>query len=85
MAYSLEIVKDGAALQRKDISKKDHYVIGRIPTADIVVQHPSTSRCHAVVQYNGHSGEAFLYDLGSTHGTFLNKGRLKSHTYAPLR
>ena len=44
----------------------------------------SLSRLHAVIQYRG-DGDAFLYDCGSTHGTFLNKRRLKARVHAPLR
>jgi hypothetical protein len=44
----------------------------------------SLSRLHAVIQYRG-DGDAFLYDGGSTHGTFLNKRRLKARVHAPLR
>jgi pSer/pThr/pTyr-binding forkhead associated (FHA) protein len=36
-----------------------------------------------VLQYNG-KGEAFVYDLGSTHGTFINKRQVKAKKYAPL-
>lgn len=30
-------------------------------------------------------GEAFLYDAGSAHGTFLNKQKLKPQVHVPLR
>ena len=30
-------------------------------------------------------GEVYLFDLGSTHGTFLNKRKIKEHTYIQLR
>ena len=31
------------------------------------------------------NGQIFLYDLGSTHGTFLNKRKVKQRAYIPLR
>ncbi|GMH38668.1 hypothetical protein BSKO_06552 [Bryopsis sp. KO-2023] len=82
--YSLEVLKNGAMVSKHDISGKDHAILGRSPMADVLIEHPSASRCHAVIQFNGHSGEAFLFDAGSTHGTFLNKRKLKPNAYAPL-
>ena len=52
--------------------------------ADIVLEHPSSSRLHAVIQFKA-TGEAFLYDAASAHGTFLNKRRLKPRQHEPLR
>lgn len=31
-----------------------------------------------------HQGEAYLYDLGSVHGTFLGKKRIEPRTYVPI-
>ena len=53
--------------------------------ADIVLEHPSSSRLHAVIQFKAGTGEAFLYDAASAHGTFLNKRRLKPRQHEPLR
>lgn len=53
--------------------------------ADIVAEHPSASRLHAVIQFHADSGDAFLYDAASAHGTFLNRRRLKPGVHAPLR
>lgn len=55
------------------------------PVADIVAEHPSASRLHAVIQFHAVSGDAFLYDAASAHGTFLNRRRLKPGVHAPLR
>jgi pSer/pThr/pTyr-binding forkhead associated (FHA) protein len=38
-----------------------------------------------VLQFKASTGEAFLFDCGSTHGTFLNKQRLKPGTHAPVK
>ncbi len=53
--------------------------------ADVVVEHPSSSRLHAVLQFNGETGDAFLYDAASAHGTLLNRRRIKSGVHVPLR
>lgn len=50
-----------------------------------MLEHPSASRLHAVLQFKGAAGGAFLYDAGSAHGTFLNKRRLKPRVHAPIR
>jgi len=57
---------------------------GRVPDNDWEVQHPSTSRYHVVVQCSGDE-EVFLYDMGSTHGTFLNKAQIPKRQYVPFR
>eukprot|EP01047_Picozoa_sp_COSAG01_P100356 COSAG01_NODE_30221_length_620_cov_1.297505_2_plen_111_part_01 len=52
-------------------------LIGRqADVCDLVMQHPSVSRHHAVLLHRGSDGQIFVCDLGSTHGTFLNKKRL---------
>jgi hypothetical protein len=38
-----------------------------------------------LAQFEAGSGNAFLFDNASAHGTFLNKKRLKAGVYAPLR
>eukprot|EP00803_Ostreobium_quekettii_P004265 evm.model.scf_1451.5 EVM.evm.TU.scf_1451.5 scf_1451:28607-38773(+) len=83
--YALEVLKNGTMLSRHSVSQKGHYVFGRSPSADFVLEHPSASRFHCVLQHNSHSGEAFLHDCGSTHGTYLNKQLIKPSVYVPLR
>lgn len=51
---------------------------------DFVLEHPTISRFHAVIQFK-RRGDAYLYDLGSTHGTFLNKNQVEKNTYIDLR
>ena len=56
---------------------------GTRKTAHIVIDHPSVSRSHCVIQHR-ESGEVYLYDLDSTHGTQLNKTRVPPRTFVPL-
>ncbi|KAF9623585.1 hypothetical protein IFM89_003375 [Coptis chinensis] len=81
--YSLEILKDGSIIDQFDISKKGAYMFGRVDLCDFVLDHPTISRFHAVVQFK-QSGEAYVYDLGSTHGTSVNKNQVKKKVYTEL-
>lgn len=53
--------------------------------------HPTISRYHAVLQYrptladNDEKKGFYLYDMGSTHGTFLNKNRIPAQTYIKVQ
>lgn len=65
------------------------------------MEHPTISRFHAVLQYrpktvvevlDGEGSEKtspemgwYVYDLGSTHGTFINKQRLPPKVYIRIR
>ncbi|MQL87125.1 hypothetical protein Taro_019660, partial [Colocasia esculenta] len=72
--FYFEVLKDGAIIEQLHVSEKGAYMFGRIDLCDFVLEHPTISRFHAVLQFRK-NGEAFLYDLGSTHGTFLNKNQ----------
>ena len=77
--YSLEVVREGAVIESIDISTKAHYVVGRDPSsADIVLPHPSVSRQHAIIQHRD-TGEVYLFDNGSTHGSKLNRKPVPPH------
>lgn len=81
----MEVMKNGTIVDTLNISSKPHYTFGRTPDNDVVLDHPSSSRLHAVVQYRGQDGAAFLYDAGSTHGVYLNKKRVPPHEHVILR
>ena len=49
--YSIEVMKNGIQLEKRDIARKDHYTFGRVPGSDFFLEHPSASRLHAVIQY----------------------------------
>uniref|UniRef100_H2YR94 FHA domain-containing protein n=1 Tax=Ciona savignyi TaxID=51511 RepID=H2YR94_CIOSA len=92
-SYSLEVLKAGAIVNNHELKEKDHFVFGRLPVCDFMLEHPSISRHHAVLQF-GKPNEAddvelqkdgsagfYLIDLGSTHGTFINKTKIPSNKY----
>ncbi|KAL2620656.1 hypothetical protein R1flu_000861 [Riccia fluitans] len=81
--FTLEILRDGISLRVEDVSEKGAYMFGRSDRCDFVLEHPTISRFHAVLQYNA-KGKAFIFDLGSTHGTFINKRQVQGKTYTPL-
>ncbi|GJQ15059.1 hypothetical protein GpartN1_g7124.t1 [Galdieria partita] len=75
----LEVIKEGTVIDTLKLIGKPYFLIGRTPECDIQLDHPSVSRLHAVIQSDG--AQVYLYDLQSTHGTFLNKTRVDSKQY----
>jgi hypothetical protein len=89
-AYSFEVLKSGQIVENIDLNTKSFYVFGRLSACDICMTHPTISRYHAVLQYRSQDSENnpagfYIYDLGSTHGTFLNKNRIKSNMYVRVQ
>ena len=88
--YSFEMVKNGTVIDTLDLSSKSFHVFGRLPSCDFPMEHPSLSRYHAVIQYCSEKTEMhdkgwYLYDLDSTHGTWINKVRVKPRVYNRVR
>lgn len=88
--YYLELLKGGCIKSTKYLTDKPYYLFGRLPNCDIVMEHPSISRYHAIIQYKaseaGKSDKGYyLYDLGSTHGTVVNKIQIEPKRYYRLR
>ncbi|XP_024526862.1 kanadaptin-like [Selaginella moellendorffii] len=81
--YFLEVLKDGSILEELPVSEKGAYMFGRHENCDFALDHPSISRHHAVLQYNS-NGDAFIFDLSSTHGTFVNKLKVKAKVHVPV-
>ncbi|KAI3503204.1 hypothetical protein L1887_31642 [Cichorium endivia] len=81
--FFLEVLKDGSIIDQFDVYEKGAYMFGRVDLCDFVLEHPTISRFHAVLQFNK-SGGAFIYDLSSTHGTFINKNQVKQKVYMEL-
>ncbi|KAJ8921638.1 hypothetical protein NQ315_010547 [Exocentrus adspersus] len=89
-AYAFEVLKNGTIIETVNLMERSFWVFGRLPSCNICMQHPTISRYHAVLQYRSESTETescgfYIYDLGSTHGTYLNKNRLKPRVYARVQ
>ena len=86
VSYSMMIMKGGVVLDPNfSLAERSFYAFGRQPDCcDVVLDHPSCSRVHCVVQFRK-DGASFVYDNKSTHGTFVNKNMLKPRSYCPLR
>uniref|UniRef100_A0A7S2RXC8 FHA domain-containing protein n=1 Tax=Rhizochromulina marina TaxID=1034831 RepID=A0A7S2RXC8_9STRA len=83
--WSFEILKNGMPLSILALGDKAKYVVGRAgDVSDIVLEHPSISRAHAVLQFN-RNGTLWLYDLNSTHGTRVNKRKVSGGAFEQLR
>ncbi|XP_065611156.1 kanadaptin [Cyrtonyx montezumae] len=88
--YGLEVLKGGVLLGSVRLEGGSWFLVGRLPGCALALEHPSVSRHHAVLQYRGRSADDadagfYVYDLGSTHGTFLNKARVPPRTYCRVR
>lgn len=83
-SFNLETMKGGQILGSRELTEKSSYTFGRAAGSDWVLEHPSISRLHAVLQFRA-DGPPALFDCGSTHGSFLNKKRLQPNVYVPLR
>ncbi|XP_071327358.1 kanadaptin [Trachinotus anak] len=92
--YALEILKNGTIVDKLPLTHRSFFVVGRLPVCDVSLEHPSISRYHAVIQFRGQAGEGesvgeergfYIHDLGSTHGTVVNKNKIPPKTYIRLR
>ena len=88
--YFIEELKNGTIVQEHKLIGRNYFVIGRLPNNDIQLEHPSLSRYHAVLQFKTENSTDqpvgfYLYDLGSTHGTFHNKKKCFQKTFYRLR
>jgi len=72
--YYLEVShKTAGVVNRIEIYNKKWIVVGRQYDNDICVLHNTVSRRHCIIGFRKESG-CYLYDLGSTHGTYVNDG-----------
>lgn len=83
---ALEVYKSGKNIGTiTRCSRNKTVIFGRHKDfADVILQHPSISRRHAAVLH-GKSGNMYVMDCGSSHGTFVNKKKLKKETREVLQ
>ncbi|KRZ04371.1 Cap-specific mRNA (nucleoside-2'-O-)-methyltransferase 1 [Trichinella zimbabwensis] len=88
LLYNFEVLKQGCMIGRIDLNKP-YISFGRAEYVDVQLEHPSISRCHAVFQYRAvgesHQLGWYIFDLGSTHGTFLNKEKIPPYMYMRVK
>lgn len=77
-------LKNGQLIDKIIPNEQCTYVtVGRLPENVISLEHESVSRHHAVVQF-GPKNSAYLFDIGSTHGTFINKRQIPIKKYVKI-
>ena len=68
------VMKRGSGLgQRFDL--RDETEIGREPRCEVLLDDSFVSRSHARIRYE--DGSFFLYDIGSSSGTFVNERKIQ--------
>ncbi|CAF2672669.1 unnamed protein product [Rotaria sp. Silwood2] len=88
--YALEVLRNGSIIDYISLSHRPYTVFGRSPDSDVVLEHPTISRYHAIIQYksefeHGQPAGLYLYDCASTHGTFINKKHLEPKVYVRIK
>lgn len=81
---TLEILKQGSIIKTVHLKDKNYFLFGREQGAvDVLCEHESISRKHLILQFKD-TGDAYVYDLGSTHGTLINKRAIPAYEYIKL-
>ena len=62
-----------------DLSAKACILIGRSPSSDMCLMHPTCSRKHALIFHHA-NGSCYVVDCGSAHGTYVDGVRVESPT-----
>ncbi|XP_022188769.2 kanadaptin [Nilaparvata lugens] len=87
--FSIEEMKEGVCVLNKSV-RKEFYLFGRKENCHVVALHQSISRYHAIIQYgnpvaddNNQAG-FYLFDMDTTHGSFINNQRIQASTFVKL-
>lgn len=83
-------MKSGVILSNITLEGRSFHCFGRLDNCHVTLAHPTISRFHAILQYrstfsaNDEKRGFYLFDLDSTHGTFLNRMRIKPKTFVKV-
>ena len=69
------MVKDGDVIETHKVGP-GIFSVGRVPENKLHLEHGSISRRHAALAFD-ETGDLFLVDMGSSHGTTLNDQPLR--------
>lgn len=96
--YRIYVFKDDENIATLHVHRKSAFLIGRDrAVADILTEHPSCSKQHAVLQYRMYQKDTknglvfeqevrpYIMDLNSTNSTFLNGSKIEDSRYIELR
>ncbi|KAF9354745.1 Kanadaptin [Mortierella sp. NVP85] len=72
--FFFEVIKNGVIVEKITAPLKEFLTVGRLPMCDLEMAHPFKS-----------SGECFIYDLNSSHGTKLNKNKIPPGMHVALK
>ncbi|MHC5079922.1 MAG: FHA domain-containing protein, partial [Planctomycetota bacterium] len=72
-------------LKKKGVGPGGPITVGRGQDNDIVIPHPSVSRCHAVFKEDLAAGVYSVTDLGSSYGTAIESGMLEPNQPSPVK
>src|SRR5438105_14011006 len=75
------IVRDTFGSEREVEISRTPFSLGRQNDNDLVLPDNRISRCHAHILHKG--DEYLIEDASSRHGTFVNGGRVVSHSLQP--
>lgn len=78
----LLIAQKGLSLVRRVPLQGGHLIIGRNPSAQVVLDHSTVSRSHAELVFDPF-GRWWVHDLGSTNGTHVNGTPIKERVLSP--
>src|SRR5512135_463888 len=74
LTYRAGQAPQGTVLDQFDLAAHDTLTIGRATECTLVLDSPLVSRHHARLERSGSAH--FLFDLGSTNGTYVNSQRI---------